>query len=221
MDSEWVIGVDECGLGSIAGPLVVCGALVRRDWTRVLLDEEGNPTRKGLNDSKKLTPKRRQAIQALLQEDAAGPDPTAYFYVASCEPARFDQLRWELAIDTCYREVLWHLLDRQPDAEVHLDGAVEGPLTHVHAWLNTHGHRWRTEPEADGKWPCVMAASVWGKVYHDARMAELHELHPAYEWSKNQGYPTKAHKAAIAAHGVTPHHRRTYGPVHQFLARQG
>ena len=64
--------------------------------------------------------------------------------------------------------------------------------------------------KGDGRYANIAAASVLAKTYRDERMELLHKEFPAYEWNKNKGYPTKAHRLAIAEHGVSPHHRLSF-----------
>ena len=68
----------------------------------------------------------------------------------------------------------------------------------------------RCEIKGDGRFANIAAASVLAKTYRDERMEALHEEYPAYEWNKNKGYPTRTHRLAIVAHGLTPHHRQTF-----------
>jgi ribonuclease HII len=68
----------------------------------------------------------------------------------------------------------------------------------------------RCEVRGDARFPHIAAASILAKVHRDACMAALHALYPDYDWAVNKGYPTAEHRAALAAHGSTPHHRRSF-----------
>lgn len=185
-----VAGVDEAGRGPLAGPVLAAA---------VVLDPAHIPP--GLADSKALTPARRAALAVLIRETAA-----VGLGAASVEEIdRLDILRAS------------HLAMRR---------AVEAlPLDPDHALIDG--------PFVPGGLPCpatalirgdalslsVAAASIVAKVARDAIMAGLARDCPGYGWERNMGYPTPGHRAALIRLGVTPHHRRTFAPVHNILCR--
>jgi ribonuclease HII len=178
----FILGADECGLGSWAGPLVVCAAVVKHDW---------RPP-KDLNDSKKVRPKKREELFGWLKSRVP-------YAIAMAHSDEIDRHGIMLALRRCYREVVQSILAQYPDSLVVLDGEIKLPgVDHLHF------------PKADGIVPAVMAASIIGKVLHDQYMWQLAEKHPGYNWHKNMGYGTKDHREAIAKLGMTPLHRVTY-----------
>ena len=182
---SYIIGADECGYGSWAGPLVVCAAAVPKDW---------RPPQ-DLNDSKKLRPTTRDRLFDYLRSRV----PYA------CSMAQSDEIDRHgiiLALRRCYRETVEAVLTRFPDSLVILDGEVRLPgCDHLNF------------PKADGIVPAVMAASVIGKVIHDRYMWKMAEKYPGYAFHKHQGYGTKEHKAALERLGACPIHRQSYLPI--------
>jgi ribonuclease HII len=177
-----VLGADECGLGSLAGPAFVCAVAVPVNWRPIA----------GLNDSKKLRPAKREELYYFMRERVA-------HKAVSVEASEIDEVGIGVALSRCFKEAVESLLVKYPNALVVLDGEVQIPdIEHMFF------------PKADGLVPAVMAASVIGKVMHDKRMVELAAKYPGYGLGKNAGYGTKDHLAAIKAKGLTPEHRRSY-----------
>ncbi|GAB3447864.1 ribonuclease HII [Streptomonospora sediminis] len=177
-----VAGVDEVGRGAWAGPVVVCAAVT---------DSTAAP--EGLTDSKKLTPQRRTAMAALLRpwvRDHA---------IGSADPGEIDELGMTRALRLAATRALEGLQTR-PDTVV-LDGK--------HDYL---GAPWqvRTLVQADLSSIPVAAASVLAKVHRDTFMAGVHPDFPAFGFDTCVGYPSPVHRAALAEHGPTPHHRMTW-----------
>jgi len=185
-----VIGVDECGAGAWAGPLVVCAAAVPVDWV--------GP--EGLNDSKKLTRKKREALFALMD----GPVP---YTVAHSGSVTVDMMGLGKTLDVSFRQAVEGMLYFFPKSLVVLDGVLHHDLTHPHICL----------PKADGLVPAVMAASVLGKVTRDLEMVEYDRLYPGYDFAKSVGYGTAAHQVGLKKLGVSPLHRRSYAPIKKIL----
>jgi len=178
----FVLGADECGYGSWAGPLVVCAAAVPHDW---------RPP-KWLNDSKKVTEKRREGLFDWMRSRVP-------YAISMAQSDEIDRHGVMLALRRCYREVVQSILAKFPDSLIVLDGEVKLPgVDHLHF------------PKADGIVPAVMAASVIGKVLHDRYMWQLAEKYPGYELHRNKGYRSKTHEEAIKKFGTTPIHRLTY-----------
>jgi ribonuclease HII len=177
-----IVGADECGFGSWAGPLVVCAVAVPISWKPIA----------GLNDSKKLRPAKREELYYFLRDRIA-------HVCTQAEASEIDRDGVGYALRRCFTDSVKAMLDRFPKALVVLDGEVRLPgIDHLHF------------PKADGLVPAVMAASVIGKVTHDHQMAALAAKYPGYGFGKHAGYGTPEHKAAIAAKGLTPEHRRSY-----------
>ena len=181
----FVLGADECGLGSWAGPCVTCAVAVPKDWRPPA----------GLNDSKKLGPKKREALFEFLRNKIP-------YACAMAQSDEIDGTGIILALRRCFRECIEDVLQRAPGALIVIDGEVHIPgLDHLRF------------PKADGIVPAVMAASVIGKVLHDRFMWNLAAKHPGYNFHKNQGYGTKDHQAALEKLGPCPAHRQSYLPL--------
>jgi ribonuclease HII len=186
--AQWVAGVDEVGRGPLAGP--VTAAAVR-------LDPAAIPP--GLNDSKKLSPPRRAMLAAALWA-------VADVSVAHASVAEIDALNILRA------------------SHLAMLRAVAG-LKHAPDFLLIDGNQMprglicaaRTVVKGDATSLSIAAASIVAKVVRDQIMVDLAQQHPGYGWETNAGYGTKAHLAALLNLGVTPHHRRSFAPVHNIL----
>ena len=182
-----VAGTDEVGRGPLAGPVVAAA---------VVLDPMAIPD--GLNDSKKLSAKRRDA----LYDQIVG---TARFAIAEASVAEIDALNIlqasHLAMCRAVRALgkVDHVL--VDGNKVPADLAL--PATAL--------------VKGDGRSQSIAAASILAKVTRDRHMDALAQQHPGYGWDKNAGYPTKGHISALIELGVTPHHRRSFKPVHNIL----
>lgn len=194
-----VVGVDEAGCGPWAGP-VVAGAVVFIERTlpqhlSLLLD-----------DSKKLSSlKREKAYQSLCAAQEAG---ALYISSAMTSVAEIDALNIRQA------------------ALLAMSRAVQGlPFLPEYALVDGTGVPDLACPtraliKGDGRSFSIAAASIVAKVVRDAEMRRLGALYPGYGWEKNAGYGTKAHQHALDTLGVTPHHRKSFAPIRQRLARQ-
>ena len=177
-------GVDEVGRGPLAGDVVTAA---------VILDPE-QPI-EGLNDSKKLTERRRDALFDEIQEKALS------FCISRCSVAEIDQL---------------NILQASLLA---MKRAVEGlKIQPEHVWVDGNKiPQWRYPAEAvvkgDSRVAAISAASILAKVTRDREMVEFDKQYPGYGFAGHKGYPTKVHLAAIEALGVTPIHRTSFGPV--------
>lgn len=189
---SFVIGADECGYGSLAGMVVVCAVRASKDWTL-----------EGLNDSKKLSEKKRDAMRqkllALAREDKIK------FAVASRSNVEIDSLGIALALKECYAEVFIELYDE--DSLLIADGNLKFDN------LTSRGYTVKSLVKADTYVPTVMAASILGKTHRDAIMYKLHEQHPEYDWLNNVGYGSAKHLAAIKQYGPSSLHRMSYAPM--------
>lgn len=183
-----VAGIDEVGRGPLAGPVVAAAVVL--DFARVPV---------GLADSKALTATRRAA---LAQEIAAQADVS----IAEASVAEIDRLNIRGATHLAMRRAL--------------DGLPGGAVAAVIDGRDIPAG-WPCPAEAvvkgDARCLSVAAASIVAKEYRDALMRRLAEAHPGYGWERNAGYPTAEHRAALQHLGVTPHHRRSFGPVRNML----
>lgn len=198
-----VLGADEAGWGSIAGPLCVGAVAMPEDYTV-----------EGLNDSKKLTPRRRQLVEENLRHD-----PLVEAAVGIVSAEEINAQGPAAAYLVGYKRALTSLLARHPQATLYLDGE-ERNLHAILRWLRSARRTVVHQPNADQTFACVMGASVVAKVRHDAIMLKLAETYPAYGFDKHQGYGTATHIAAVQEHGPCPEHRRAYGPVRRYLLKQ-
>lgn len=183
-----IAGVDEVGRGPLVGAVVTAA---------VILDP--NKPIEGLNDSKKLTEKKRQTLAVEIKQKAL-----AYSY-GRAEPGEIDELNILHATMLAMQRAV-KALPQQPYAI-----AVDGhrcPEFAVPAEAVVKG---------DGRVPAISAASILAKVARDAEMLALHQRYPEYGFDRHKGYPTKAHLAALATHGAIMEHRRSFAPVARAL----
>lgn len=188
IDGELICGVDEAGRGPLAGP--VFAAAVILDLNTPLM---------GLRDSKKLTAQRREELAILIKRDALS------WSIAQCSEAEIDRLNILQATMLAMRR------------------AIEGlSLTPTLALID--GNRCpvctvRTEAiiKGDDKVAQISAASILAKTARDAALMDMHKTYPHYAFDQHKGYPTALHLQRLREHGVSPVHRRSYGPVRALL----
>ena len=178
-------GVDEAGRGCLAGPVCAAAVILPDGWSHPLL-----------NDSKQLTPRRREMLRGVIEREAVA------WCVAWASAAEIDEINILNASILAMHRAL-DGLDVRPGAIV-VDGNRFKPYRDIPA---------QTVVKGDGKLGNIAAASILAKTHRDELMERLASEHPGYGWEINKGYPTKAHRAAIAALGVTEEHRRTFGGV--------
>lgn len=191
--SVLVAGIDEAGRGPLAGPVSIAA---------VILD----PLRPidGLNDSKKLTERRREALYPLIIERALA------WRIEFVEADEIDTLNILQATMTGMRRALAGLSPCAGHALIDGNRIPEGLACPATAIIG-----------GDGLEPAIMAASILAKVARDARMRQLHVLHPHYGFDKHKGYPSAMHLEALALHGPCEYHRRSFGPVKRSTELRG
>jgi ribonuclease HII len=175
-------GIDEAGRGCLAGPVVAAAVILPTDFSHPML-----------TDSKKLSAKQREQLRPVVEAEALA------WAVGIIGAPRIDEINILNATYEAMHEAVACLEDKP-------------------AFLVIDGNRFRPFPDiphacaikGDGRFLHIAAASILAKTYRDDIMLMLHEQYPHYGWNTNMGYPTKAHKAAIAAHGPTPYHRRSF-----------
>lgn len=197
---EWaetgvVCGIDEAGRGPLAGPVVAAAVILDRDRLPAALVD-------GLNDSKQLSRKKRDALFALLHDCGA-----AIIGVGQASVPEIDRINilraTHLAMDRactalgCGVDVA--LVDGNQPPTLSLGCAV------------------KTVVGGDGLSLSIAAASIVAKVTRDRLMAALAAAFPAYGWERNAGYGTAEHRAAMREFGVTVHHRRSFAPVRELV----
>ncbi|WP_058272656.1 ribonuclease HII [Ruegeria atlantica] len=183
-----IAGVDEVGRGPLAGPVVAAA---------VILNPEDIP--EGLNDSKKLTAKRRVAMDAAVRDRAE-------FAIADASVAEIDEHNILRASHLAMERAV-AALDPPPDYLL-IDGNMIPRGLTIPAQAVVKG---------DAHSVSIAAASIIAKNWRDQLMVDLAQQHPGYGWEKNAGYPSKQHREALQKLGVTPHHRRSFKPVHNIL----
>jgi len=175
-------GCDEAGRGCLAGAVYAAAVILPQDFECPLL-----------NDSKKLSHKRRTALRQIIEKEATA------WAVGIVDEKEIDEINILnasfLAMHRAVKQLTTlpeHLLidgNRfKPYASIPFDCIVKG----------------------DGKYMSIAAASILAKTHRDEYMQGLHQKYPMYSWDSNKGYPTKAHRQAIIDHGSTPYHRQSF-----------
>ncbi len=175
-------GLDEAGRGCLAGPVFAAAVILPPDFDIPQL-----------NDSKQMSEAKRYAARPLIEEQAIA------WAVAKLEPAEIDEINilrasfaaMHRALDQLQRRPEWLLIDGNrfvPYQDIPFDCIIKG----------------------DGKYASIAAASVLAKTYRDDYMLQIHEEYPHYVWNSNKGYPTAAHRNAIAQHGACKYHRQSF-----------
>ncbi|WP_264753788.1 ribonuclease HII [Acinetobacter sp. SFA] len=185
-----IAGVDEAGRGPLVGSVVAAA---------VILDPN-NPV-EGLNDSKKLTEKKREKLFIEIREKALA------WAIAEASAAEIDEYNILQASLLAMRRAV-EALPVQPE-HVLVDGnkIPQGLAMSCDAVVG-----------GDALHAEISAASILAKVTRDHQMIEMDQKHPQFGFAKHKGYPTKAHFEAIALHGVIDEHRRSFGPVKKVIA---
>jgi len=184
-----VAGVDEVGRGPLAGPVVAAAVLILPDA----------PLLEGVNDSKQLTTRRREALAAAIVSSL----PHA---VGAASTREIDRLNIRRATALAMRRALQRLAARAEAADaVLVDGLPMPEIGCDHEAL----------VDGDAKSYAIACASIVAKSVRDRLMTRLAARHPAYGWDRNAGYATEAHRRAIVTDGITAHHRRSFTPVLQ------
>ena len=175
-------GCDEAGRGCLAGSVYAAAVILPSDYQNELL-----------NDSKKLTAKKRYALREEIERDAIA------WAVGIVTPEEIDKINILNASFLAMRRALDQLQVR-PEAVI-VDGNRFKPYQDLPSTTIVKG---------DGKYLSIAAASILAKTYRDDYMLSLAEEYPQYDWQSNMGYPTKKHRQAIREHGITPYHRKSY-----------
>ena len=182
-------GCDEAGRGCLAGSVFAAAVILPTDYENALL-----------NDSKKLTEKQRYALRTQIEADALA------WAVGEVTADEIDEINILNASILAMHRALDGLKLR-PQAVI-VDGNRFKPY-------GTLPHE--TIVKGDAKFLSIAAASILAKTYRDDYMNNLALQHPVYQWDVNKGYPTKAHRAAIEEHGISPFHRKTFKGVKEML----
>lgn len=186
-----IAGVDEVGRGPLAGPVTAAA---------VILSPHDIPI--GLNDSKKLSAKKRDLVEVDIREKA----------------------EWSIAHASVEEIDTHNILRASHLAMVRAISALDPPPDYVLVDGNLIPNDLALKSEAvvkgDAKSVSISAASILAKQERDRLMVDLAQQFPGYGWEKNAGYPSKQHRDALQNLGVTPHHRRSFKPVHKILYQE-
>lgn len=175
-------GCDEAGRGCLAGPVYAAAVILPDDFR----DER-------LNDSKQLTERQRDSLREVIERVAVA------WCVGIVDHHEIDRINILNASILAMHRAL-DGLDIRPGAVI-VDGNRFKPYRDI---------PWKTFVKGDGRFANIAAASILAKTHRDEAMRLMHEQYPQYGWNVNKGYPTKAHRAAIAAHGPSPFHRQSF-----------
>jgi ribonuclease HII len=176
------VGCDEAGRGCLAGSVYAAAVILPPDYENELL-----------NDSKKLSAKKRYTLRAEIEREAVA------WAVGVVTPEEIDKINILNASFLAMHRALDQLKVR-PEAVI-VDGNRFKPYQEL---------PFTTIVKGDGKYLSIAAASILAKTYRDDYMQALAKEYPQYDWQSNMGYPTKKHRKAISEHGVTPYHRKSF-----------
>lgn len=188
---RYVLGVDEAGRGPLAGPVAVGVVMVAEGYDILAAFP-------GLNDSKKLSEKRRETLFRTLQEEMKAGNVQAVVCLSSAKMIDDKGIAYAVrhALDRGVRK----LLPDPEEGKVWLDGSLKAPPEYAQ----------ETVIGGDGLVPAIMLASVAAKVTRDRLMLKKDEIHPLYGFATHKGYGTKAHLEAIRAYGTCEEHRHSF-----------
>ena len=175
-------GCDEAGRGCLAGPVTAAAVILPPDFKNDML-----------NDSKKLTEHQRDILRPIIEHEALA------WAVAFVSPQEIDEINILKASFLAMHRAI-DFLSVRPEALL-IDGNRFTPYDGIPHTCIVKG---------DGKIMSIAAASVLAKTHRDEYMRSIAAEYPQYGWDGNKGYPTRAHRAAIAKYGVTPYHRTTF-----------
>jgi len=190
MKSKWIVGIDEAGRGPLAGPVTVGLVMVPADFDWALVP--------GVRDSKKISEKKRDVIYK--QVLALHVQKKLSYVVKSVSAASIDSKGIAPAIRRSIAAGLVDLECDPADTFIKLDGSLYAPAQFQQA----------TIIKGDDKELVIGLASIMAKVTRDRYMVQQDAKYPQYGLAKHKGYGTKAHREAIAQHGFSPIHRRSY-----------
>lgn len=197
-----VIGVDEAGRGPLAGGVFAGAVYVPLDLAAELLEGAWS----GINDSKKLSEKKRDRLAEVIKFTEG-----CIWAVASASPEEIDRLNILRATHVAMRRAAKAVYDRA------LKVAKESAFTVLVDGLPVDGFEGPSSNlvKGDAKSLLIAAASILAKTARDADCQRLEAEYPGYGFAKHKGYPTKAHLSALVKLGPCPEHRRSFGPVAQ------
>ncbi|WP_397447388.1 ribonuclease HII [Polaribacter sp. R77954] len=176
------VGTDEAGRGCLAGPVVAAAVILPKNFSHPFL-----------NDSKQISEKKRDELRPFIENHALT------FGVSFV---------WQQEVDDI--NVLQASITGMHRAIDALKITPEFIIVDGNKFRNYKKIPHKTIVKGDAKFQSIAAASVLAKTYRDEYMAKIHQEYPMYNWQKNKGYPTKAHRNAIREFGATKYHRKTF-----------
>ena len=209
-----IIGSDEVGYGSWAGPLVVCAVAVSCDWEpddpELRNPKYGRPGENPYRDSKALSEAERER---LFSKYHSNEHPNIVISPHFIDAGEIDRLRVDVALRLAHRKAIegtFYRLSCSPIVVV--DGIVNPNLD-----PSQHSPRVFCLPKGDQIVPAITLASVIAKVLRDQEMVMLSRTYVGYGFSRNKGYGTAEHRMGIAQHGICEIHRKSYAPIREAM----
>jgi ribonuclease HII len=184
---DYIAGIDEVGRGPLAGPVVAAAVILPKDFFLA-----------GIDDSKKLTEKKRQEYDEIIRKEAIA------FSISMIHAEEIDQINIYEATKKAMKIAIASL-NPKPDFLLIDAMKLETPYAS------------ESIIKGDAKSVSIAAASIVAKVARDGLMAEISKKYPSYGFQQNMGYGTKEHILAIQLHGITPYHRKSFAPVKDIL----
>jgi ribonuclease HII len=180
---QFIAGVDEVGRGPLAGPVVAAAVILPKDFYL-----------EGIDDSKKLSEKRREEYSEIIKKDALS------IGISMISPPIIDEINIYEATKKAMKEAISHLT---PKPDFILIDAMKLELPYA----------FESIIKGDAQSISIAAASIVAKVTRDHLMKELAKTYPQYGFAQNMGYGTKEHIHAIDKYGITPYHRKSFAPI--------
>ena len=178
-------GCDEAGRGCLSGPVFAAAVILPSNFKC-----------EALNDSKQLSEKTRNELRIIIEKEAIA------FAVAHCTPQEIDTMN-----------ILWASVEAIHRAIAKLKVSPQHILVDGNRFKPYKDTPHTCVVKGDSKFMSIAAASVLAKTHRDEHMKKLHNEFPQYDWNKNKGYPTRAHREAIKEFGATPHHRKSFNLI--------
>lgn len=180
------VGVDEAGRGCLSGDIFAAAVILLPDFKNEML-----------NDSKQLSEAKRNKLRAIIEAESVA------WAVGVASVEEIDNINiLNASILAMYRAI--------EGVQKKMDAQIEHILVDGNRFKPFQNIPYTTVVKGDGKYMSVAAASILAKTHRDEYMDSLHTQFPNYEWNKNKGYPTQAHREAIGKYGVTSYHRQSF-----------
>ncbi|TGN30051.1 ribonuclease HII [Empedobacter tilapiae] len=179
---EYEIGCDEAGRGCLSGPVVAAAVILGKEFENDII-----------NDSKQLSENKRNSLRIFIEENAL------FWAVGIVSPEEIDEINILNASFLAMHRAIDQL--NCPKDMIIVDGNRFNKYNDVPHKCIIKG---------DSKYMNIAAASILAKTYRDEYMEKIHNEFPMYDWKKNKGYPTKAHRLAIKEYGASPYHRMSF-----------